>query len=122
MFDPGAMLSRTYALPSGLRVRLRLPQPGDAAAVRALSETPLSDLELTCLLRADPRRRLVICATALIDGRETLVGIGALDLDGGAATPAVLLCDRGHAGEALAELLRQGLAGRARALGRLRAA
>jgi hypothetical protein len=121
MFDPGAMLSRTYALPDGPRVRLRLPQARDAADVRLLGDPPPTDLELTALLRHDPRRRLVICATALVGGREAVVGIGAIDLDGEAAEPAVLRADPAG-GEALPELIGEALVGRARTMGKLRAA
>jgi hypothetical protein len=121
MFDPGAMLSHTYALPAGPRVRLRLPQASDAADIRLLSDSAISDLELTRLLRHDPRARLVICATALVAGREAVVGIGAIELDGERDEPTLLHTDPA-AGDRLAELIHEALCGRARAMGKLRAA
>ena len=39
-----------------------------------------SDLDVGRLLTYDPSRRRVACALAPIDGRETLVGIAAIDL------------------------------------------
>ena len=121
MFDPGALLSRTYPLRGGLRVRLRLPQSGDARAIRALTEGRLTELELARLLHCDPRRRLVICATGLVDGTVRVVGVGAIDLDPRHRAPTVLVSDHQSA-EGLDELLREALTGRARALLRARAA
>jgi hypothetical protein len=121
MFDPGAMLSRTYALPNGPRVRLRLPQASDAPNIRLLSDGTLSDLELSRLIRHDPRQRLVICATTFVAGREAVVGIGAIGLDGEQHEPELLHADSA-AGERLPELIRKALVGRARAMGKLRAA
>ncbi len=121
MFDPGTLLSSSYRLPRGLRVRLRLPQPGDAPAIRALAPEGLEALEVARLIRFDPRRRLVICAAALIDGRERLTGIGAVDLEGAAARPSRVLASGEHA-EDVEDLLRRALEGRARALADARAA
>ncbi len=70
-------LVRTHTLASGLRVRIRLPQRGDAAGLVALHERlgrPVTPLGAQRLLRFDPRTRSVLCATAWIDGVETLVG------------------------------------------------
>lgn len=67
---------------------LRLVRPRDEAGIRQLLEPrggPADDLTVQRLVAADPRRRLVICATALIDGAERVVGIAAVDL----ATDAV---------------------------------
>src|ERR1700684_1515265 len=104
-FDPGAMLSRTYALPNGPRVRLRMPQASDATNIRLLSDGALSDLELSRLIRHDPRQRLVICATTFVAGREAVVGVGALSLDRPPDGPEVLFADSA-AGERLPELIR----------------
>ncbi|HSO97954.1 MAG TPA: hypothetical protein VLP43_03310 [Solirubrobacteraceae bacterium] len=121
MFDPGALLARTYRLPRGPRVRLRLPQSSDAGEIQALGAARLTELELARLRRFDPRQRLVICATALIDGSARIVGVGAIDLDRPQDGPAVLTSDR-ESLEGLDELLREALIGRARALVRTRAA
>ena len=124
-FDPGALMSRSYGLPRGPRVRLRLAGRGDAAALAALlvrcGISP-EQLALSRLVRFDPRRRVVLCALALIDSRETLVGLGAIDLDGTHGTqPDVLVVDERIAG-GLEDLLVAALAGRAGALARTRAA
>ncbi len=117
-------MSRWYALPRGPRVRLRLARSSDrpaiAALLRRLGLAP-DELELGRLVRSDPRRRLVICATALIGSAETVVGIGAIELGRTAAEPDILFVDE-HLTEGLAELLIAALTGRARTLARARAA
>src|SRR3954466_14506254 len=93
--DTGALLSRTYALPSGPRVRLRYARRSDVPGLRALLErcgAEPTDLELSRLLRSDPRERAVICATALIGGTETIVGFGAIALQA-QAPPETLVVD-----------------------------
>src|SRR5436305_5188238 len=81
--DPGAMLSRSYELASGPRVRLRLARPSDLPGIRALLAQrglPATEIGLERLVRYDPRRRLVICAMAPVAGAETLVGLGTIEL------------------------------------------
>lgn len=124
-FDPGALLASSYLLPRGPRVRLRLPQLRDAPAIgellRSQGRGP-EDLEAARLVRFDPRRRLVICATALIGARETVVGIGAIDLEPGRQTqPDTLVVDR-ELTDGLDGLLARALIGRAAAVARTRAA
>lgn len=127
-FDPGALLARSYVLPRGPRVCLRLVRARDREGVRRLFERQGLDpdeLELARLTRVDPRRRLVICATALIGSAETVVGIGAIGLLDGEraraaeaeaeAGPELVLVDE-HATEGLRELLSEALVGRAQAL------
>jgi hypothetical protein len=72
-------------------------------------------------VRFDPRERCVICATALVQTRETIVGIGAIKL--GKETPdgVLLVVDEELTG-GLAELLQWALLSRARQSGRTRAA
>ncbi len=104
---------------------MRFARASDAPAVRELIECLGRDpeeLEIARLVRFDPRTRAVICATALIGSSETVVGIGAIDLDGNAlGEPDTLLVDE-QLTSALDELLRQALVGRARASARTRAA
>ena len=88
-FNPGPLVGRTYSLPDGLRVRLRLSRPRDAAAIARLIERDPQTLDVARLVRFDPRRRAIICATALIDATETMIGVGAIDLD--AAEPHTLV-------------------------------
>ena len=121
-FDPGALLSRTYPLPRGPRVRLRLARPGDEPALRALAAehgVEADSLQLERLLRFD-RGRLVICATALIGAGERCVGFGAIDLEPG-SRPGPVVVDQGLT-DGLEELLAAALSGRAEAILLARAA
>ena len=73
-------LFRAHTLPSGLRVRVRLPQRGDLAGLLDLHDRAgraSTELQATRLLRYDPRARAVLCATAWVDGAERLVGFAA---------------------------------------------
>ena len=111
--------TRTHPLEDGPRVRLRLAWRGDAPAVASLLRRrglDASDLEIGRLLAFDPASRVVLCAFAPIDGHETLVGIGAVDLRDG-ADPDTLVVDERLAG-GLSSLLGEVLADRAHAHGR----
>jgi hypothetical protein len=124
-FDPGALLSQSYELPRGPRVRLRLARPGDGPAIRALLAQHGIDpeqLELNRLLHFDPRHRAVICATALVGSTETVVGLGAIDVtDEEGVEPDTLVIDE-RLTDGLGDLLIAALAGRAEAIMRSRAA
>lgn len=121
-FDPGALLAASYALAGGTRVRLRLAASSDAEGIRQLGRAggdPSPELVAARLIRADPRRYAVVCASALIDGVERLIGVGMIDLHGpGLAPERLLLAQDAPAG--LRGLLSGALVGRARALGRHR--
>jgi GNAT superfamily N-acetyltransferase len=77
--DPGALLATTHDA-EGLRVRLRLARPSDSLDVREFLEavSPDGDVpgsrvrEFTFV---DPRRRLVVAASALVGGRNRIVGL-----------------------------------------------
>jgi hypothetical protein len=118
-FDPGALLARYYDLPRGPRVCLRLARVGDVPGLMDLfarQGMPQDGLELARVVRSDPRRRLVICATALIGSVPTVLGVGAVSLGpGGSDEPDLLVVDEGVT-DGLAELLAAALRGRARAL------
>ena len=106
-------LRRTFPVPGAPPVRLRLAGPADHAAVRALLERrgiDADDLEIKRLLAFDPARRHVLAALALLDGQETLVGIGAIT--GGEDVPDVLVVDERMT--ALSDVLGRVLAERAR--------
>jgi hypothetical protein len=99
-----------------------MAQPRDAAAIRALLRERRGDpeeLEVARLVSFDPRRRMVICATALIGSTDTIVGIGAMDLD--ADGPDLILVDD-TAADGLEELLTRALVSRARQIAGRRAA
>lgn len=126
-FDPGALLGASYQLPDGARVRLRMVAPSDRPRILGLLEASgLSGHELAAgrLLRFDPRRQAVVCATMLIDGAEAMVGLGAIDLDRDGRKPShpdpLVIHPAAPAG--LQDLLAGALVGRARALARGRAA
>ena len=112
--DPGALLSRSYELPAGPRVRLRLARRSDLPGFRALlgqRGVEASDLELERLVRYDPRQRVVLCAMAPVRGAETVVGVGAIDLDA-AAEPETIVVDE-RLTDGLGTLLAEALVQRA---------
>ena len=107
-------LRRTFPVPGGPRVRLRMAGPSDRALLAALLERrgiPASELDLRRLLAFDPSRRHVLCALAPVDGTEVLAGFGAIDL--GEDAPDTLVADEGFSPE-LGELLGRVLVERAR--------
>ncbi|MDX6642486.1 MAG: hypothetical protein QOD76_448 [Solirubrobacteraceae bacterium] len=114
--DTGALLSRSYALPNGPRVRLRLARRRDLPALQELLEqrgVAASELELTRLVRFDPTKRTVLCASAFVGGTETVVGVGAIDLTADAVPSTVVVDER--LTEGLGELLGAALTQRAAA-------
>lgn len=114
-------MARTYELSRGLRVRLRLVRLSDLPGLEELAlacRLDVDGLGLARLVRRDPRERVVICATALVDGAERVVGVGAIDV--AATEPDLLVVEEGTDG--LAELVAGALAGRAAWLGRASAA
>jgi hypothetical protein len=114
-FDPGALLARSYPLPTGERARLRLLRQSDAAAVRQLlveaGDVP-DELEVRRLLSFDPRHRIAIAAVTPRPRAEALLGAGAIDLIP-SAEPDVIVVDP-SCGDALEDLLSSALRARAR--------
>ena len=103
-------MGHTLNLEGGQRVRLRLARSSDARAIGDLfarQGTAFDDVDPRRLVQYDPRERYVVCATALIDGGERLVGVGAIDLTPGAEPEPDLLIS--ELGDALASLLRRAL-------------
>src|SRR5947199_9037143 len=101
-----------------------MARSSDLLPIRALLAERHADREseLVPLVQFDPRRRCVICATALIDSTETLVGVGSIDLAGdGLPQPDTLLV-RGDHSEDIAELLAAALIARAAQSAQARAA
>jgi hypothetical protein len=106
-FTRGPLLGRSHEFDDGFRVRLRMARSSDLMPIRDLVERTRGDreVELAALVQFDPRRRWVICATALIDSAETLVGVGSIDLDGdGRSEPDTLLV-AGERADEVRELL-----------------
>jgi hypothetical protein len=120
-FLPGALLGHAYELNDGMAVRLRLARASDVQALRDLLERDSRPLSAAELLRFDPQREYVLCATALLDGHETLLGIGSIGLDDEATEPALLVTDD-RAGDGLRRLLSDALVGTATTITRARAA
>lgn len=114
MTSSSSPLRRTFPIPGGPPVRLRMAGPSDRRAVAALLQRrsiPAAELELRRLLAFDPARRHVLCALAPLDGAETLIGIGAIDV--GEDAPDTLVVDERLAG-GLADVLGRVLIERAR--------
>ncbi len=109
-FASGSLLGHVYTFQNGLTVRLRLARTSDAGPIGGLLArhgVDAPDLAAARLVHFDPRRRYVVCATALIGGTETLVGVGAIEL-AATARPHILVCDEEHADE-VAPLLTRAL-------------
>lgn len=104
-------------------MRLRVARSTDGPGIRALLAQHgihPTELEFRRLVLCDPRRRVVICATALVGSKETIVGVGAIDLDDG-NEPDTLVVDE-RVTDGLGDLLMAALVGRAEAIRRSRAA
>ncbi|MBV9465783.1 MAG: hypothetical protein JO206_14915 [Solirubrobacterales bacterium] len=122
---PGVLLGQSHRLAGGPRIGLRLARSRDLPGIGALAQRAgieLEGLELARLVRFHPRRRIVICATALLGQRETLVGVGEIDLgEGTGGQPTRLIVDARIA-DGLEELLRRALVDQAGVVNRSLAA
>ena len=115
--DPGALLARYHPLPRGPRVCLRLVRPRDLAAIsdlHARQGIAVHQLSLARLVSFDLLNMLVLCATALIDSREMVVGVGAIELRR-PTEPTLVVVDE-HETDGLAELLSGALVAHATAI------
>lgn len=94
------------------RVRLR-----DLDALRCIAARAgvvCEEFELARLVRSDPGERLLLCATAVRDGNETVLGVGVIELSGVTTMPSLILVDPAY-GRPLAVLLAEALLDGARA-------
>jgi acetyltransferase len=123
--DPGALLATTHEAGGGLRVWLRLARPSDALGVREFLEglSPESrarrfaeegETVSGSLVRGftfvDPRRRLVVAASAPIAGRNRVVGLADVAFTGtGIAELGVVVDDRTQ-GRGVGKLLTEAVA------------
>jgi hypothetical protein len=111
------MLSRAHTLEDGHRVRLRNARPSDSSAIaqlleeRGVARSEPPELDVYRLIRFDPRRRLAICATALIGNVEQIVAVGSIAI--GADAPELVVARSEPAGE----LVRLALLSRAAEIG-----
>jgi hypothetical protein len=109
------ILTPIHRLDDGSAVRLRLARRSDQEGVAELLArhgVAADALDVRRLLTFDARHRAVLCACALVDGRETVVGVAAAHLDGEAEVDT-LVADPGLA-ELLADALRAQVQARAR--------
>jgi hypothetical protein len=123
-FVPGPLLGQTFPLTDTVRVRLRLAHFNDRRAIAGLLARHGQDLlareggepvesrwVADRLVQFDPRRRYVLCACALIDSSERLVGVGAIDLEGEDTGEPDLIVVDSELGESPDPLLTEALTG-----------
>ena len=117
-----ALVARSYSLPRGPRVRLRLAQRRDLAAILDLLRGHADnsgELEIARAVQANPRERIAICATALLGLRETILGVGVIEV--GSERPDTVVVD-GRLTDGLAELITGALVSRSAVIAERRAA
>ncbi len=110
------LLFGRHRLADGTSVTLRHPHRRDRDGVRALLRAAgiaTGELELSRVLRFDPRERAVAVALEPAPGGERVVAVAAIDLRAG-AEPDLLVADPGR-GPALPTLLAGALVARAAA-------
>jgi hypothetical protein len=121
--DPGALLAHYHPLARGPRVCLRIVRPRDLpgiADLHARQGIAVHELSLARLVSFDLLTMLVLCATALIDSRETILGVGAIELER-PTDPTLIIVDEAET-DGLVELLSDALVAHASALVDARAA
>lgn len=115
--DAGALLAQYHPLARGPRVCLRLARRRDLAGIadlHARQGIAAHELSLARLVSFDLLNMLVLCATALVDSRETVLGVGAIELDR-PAEPTLVVVDEDET-DGLAELLSAALVAHATAI------
>lgn len=124
LVDPGAMLSTSHELDSGLRVRLRLTKPSDRSRMRQfLAGISPESLRLRFgtdrhgqfdhrdLCFYDPRERLVIAAAGPgANSVEEIVGIADVTLMETGLAEIGLLVDDAHQTHGIGRLLSEAIA------------
>jgi len=110
--DPGTLLATTHEAGDGLRVRLRLTRPSDAGRVQEFVDglPPEHRRLVRDLTFYDPRRRLVVAATAPIGGRETVVGLADVELLETGLAELGLVVDDDQQGQGVGKLLSEAAA------------
>jgi hypothetical protein len=113
----GALLAQYHPLARGPRVCLRLARRRDLSAIADLyarQGIAAHQLSLARLVSFDLLSMLVLCATALIDSRETVLGVGAIEL-ARPTEPTLIVVDEVET-EGLRGLLSDALVGHATAI------
>jgi RimJ/RimL family protein N-acetyltransferase len=123
--DPGTLLATTHEVDGGLRVRMRLTRPSDGLRVRGFLEglspetrkrrllapaPAIEDDAVRHFTMFDPRARMVVAATAPVDGGETIMGLADVELlHTGVAQVGVVVDDR-HQQRGVGTLLAEAVA------------
>jgi hypothetical protein len=96
-----------------------MARPADEPGIRVLLQRDgHRQLDVARLVRFDPRERVAICATALIDSTELIVGVGSIELDSQRDPAPELLVVEEALRDGVGELLERALVGRAEAIRR----
>jgi hypothetical protein len=107
-----------HVLADGTAVALRRARSRDLDALGSLAARNgilCEELELARLVRSDPSHRLVLCASTPVDGVQTVVGVGVIELGRWSTMPSMVLVDP-SVGAGLGRLVAEALIGRAREL------
>lgn len=94
--DHASSLPGSHTLPRGPGVVLRparLADLDDLLSLAAKAGIVCEELELARLVRSNPIRRLILCASGVVDDVETVLGIGVIELAASATQPSLLLVD-----------------------------
>jgi RimJ/RimL family protein N-acetyltransferase len=120
IIDPGAMLGTLHELGDGLRIGLRLTRPSDAPRVRAFLERLSPETKLRRFFVAmpeiderrvqhftfyNPRERLVLAATAPLEGVEEIIGLADVALIETGMGELGLVIDDAHQGRGVGQVL-----------------
>ncbi len=123
--DSGTLLATTHRLDGGLRVRLRLTRPSDAARVRDflerlspetrqrrfLSPMPrVSQSVVDHFTFYDPRARLVIAASMPGIGGEEIVGLGDVSFLSTGVAEIGLVVEEEHQNRGIGRLIAEAIA------------
>jgi RimJ/RimL family protein N-acetyltransferase len=123
--DPGAMLGTLHELGDGLRIGLRLTRPSDAPRVRAFLERLSPETKLRRFFVAmpeiherqvqhftfyNPRERLVLAATAPLEGIEEIIGLADVALIETGMAELGLVVDDAHQRRGVGQALLDSLA------------
>ena len=119
------MLAATHRLRSGLTVRLRLTRPTDYERVRDFLERQsaetlarrfftamprVSDATVRHFTHFDPRRTLILAATAPVGGEERIVALGDVALLATGLAEIGVVVDEEHQGQGLGRGLTEAIA------------
>ena len=113
--DPGALLATTHEAGGSCACGLRLARPSDALAVREFleavspEETVPSGLVRTFTF-VDPRKRLVVAASAAIGGRNRVVGLADVAFTGTGVAELGVVVDERSRNRGVGKLLTEAVA------------